>query len=539
MLSEILMTIKGLLVIGLAVYGFAALLRKEDAEWVKRAPLAIFLSILFIGMWGQTVWVVYAALLLIIPLLAKSRSDAAALYAVALVSCPSIKDKVAIGSVYLLPLSKFVFLSLGLWIAFLVKRRGAPTPGRSHFDIPILIIAFLELAQARSDSPTVVLRQTVITVLVVLLPYFAVSRSLTNATEVRRFTLAIALAGFVMAAVATVEGRLHWLIYKHIEATLHISSVMNPYLKLRAGVIRSPASFQESTSLGIYLALATVMLFAVRPNFASAGKWLLALAVMGLGLLSANSRGAFVALAIGVIAFDFYRRRYPDLLAKIAVGAGLFLMVLAAAQFSEFFASVLGRGSGEAGSADYRFLLWHRGLEEIAKHPLFGTSLQTAMNHLEDLRQGEDIIDIVNGYINYGLTAGYPGMVGLLLVFVSLCGAMLLMRRTTGVRLPISDSAGAVFAIAGYSIVSCFYGGFGGEASSPFYSVAALGSALWAMRRYAAAEEHGTAVNALKRVPPVQALIAADRAEAPSRNRRLRGLGLAEAPLQSTSDATA
>jgi len=538
MLSQILMTIKGLIVIGLAVYGFAALLRKEDAEWVKGAPLAIFLSIFVVGMWGYTVWVAYFALLLILPLLAKSRADAAALYVVALVSCPAIKYKVAIGSLYLMPLSKFVFLSLGLWIAFLSKRRAGPTPRRSHFDIPILIIAILELAQARSDSPTVVLRQSVVTLLVVLLPYFVISRSLNNTAEVRRFTLAIALAGFVMAAVATVEGRLHWLIYKHIEATLHIASHMNPYLKTRGGIIRSPASFPESTTLGIYLALSTVMLFAVRSKFASVWKWLLAVAVMGLGLLSANSRGAFVALAIGVLALDFYRRRYPDLIAKVGAGAGLFLIVVAAAQFSEFFASVLGRGSGEEGSADYRFLLWHRGLEEIAKHPLFGTSLQTAMDHLEDLRQGEDIIDIVNGYINYGLTSGYPGMVGLLLVFVSLALAMLIMRRTTGVRLPISDSAGAVFAISCYSIVSCFYGGFGGEASSPFYVVTALGSALWSIRRYAAAEEHGPAVDALKRLPPVQALIAADRAEAPSRSRRLRGLGLAEAPMQSASDAT-
>jgi len=235
---------------------------------------------------------------------------------------------------------------------------------------------------------------------------------------------------------------------------------------------------------------------------------------MGLGLLSANSRGAFVALAIGVIAFDFYRRRYPDLLAKVAVGAGLFLMVLAAAQFSEFFASVLGRGSGEAGSADYRFLLWHRGLEEIAKHPLFGTSLQTAMNHLEDLRQGEDIIDLVNGYINYGLTAGYPGMIGLFLVFASLCMAMLVVRRSTGVKLPISDSAAAVFAISGYSIVSCFYGGFGGEVSSPFYGVCAVGSVLWSIRRSAAVADHDATEPSIRRITPIQALITADRSRA-------------------------
>lgn len=528
MLSHILMTIKGVLVIALAVYGFAALLRREDAEWVKRAPLAIFVSIYVICMWGYTVWIPYAALLLIIPLLAKSRSDAAALFAVAFVSCPPIKYKIAIGSVYLLPLSKFVFLALGLGIAFLIKRGGASVVRRKHFDIPILLIAILELAQARSDIPTVVLRQTVITILVVLLPYFLISRSLNNAAEVRRFTLALGLAGFVMAAVATVEGRLHWLIYKQIDAYLDIVTRINPYMKLRAGFLRSPASFTESTSLALFLALATIMLFAVRSNFASAWKWLIALAVMGLGLLSANSRGAFVALAIGLPAFDFYRRRYPDLLAKVAAGAGLFLIVLAAAQFSAFFASVIGQGSGTEGSADYRFLLWHRGLEEIAKHPLFGTSLQTAMDHLEDLRQGEDIIDIVNGYINYGLTSGYPGMLGLLLIFVSLCLGMLIVRRSIGVKLPISDSAAAVFAISTYSIVSCFYGGFGGDNSVAFYLVCAVGSALWALRRAPASDQYGAATVAITRASGIQAVIAADRAEAEARSLRLKRSSSAE-----------
>lgn len=535
MLSDLIMTVKGTLVIALAVYGFSTFLRREDAEWVRRAPLGIFISMFVIGMWGQTVWVPYAALLCIIPFLAKSRADAAALYAVALVSCPSIKYKIAIGSIYLMPLSKYVFLALGLWIAYLVKRRGSPVLNRVRFDIPILIIAFLELAQARSDSPTVVLRQTVFTVLVVLLPYFVISRSLNNSADVRRFTLAIALAGFVMAAVATVEARLHWLFYKHIEAVLHISSVMNPYLKLRAGEVRSPASFMESTSLALFLALATIMLFAVRANFASRTKWLIALAVMGLGLLAANSRGAFVALAIGLPAFDLYRRRYAELAVKIAAGAGLFLIVLAAAQFSAFFASVIGKGSGEMGSADYRWLVWHRGLEEIAKHPLFGTSMDTAIANLEDLRQGEGIVDLVNGYINYGLTSGYPGMVGLFLVFSSLCLVMLAARRAIGVKLQISDAAAAVFGIAGYSIVSSFYSGFGGETGSPFYMVCAVGSALWALRRSAVADEHGGVVAPSRRVPPVHALIAADRAEARSRSRRLRGAALDEAPLESAS----
>jgi len=284
----------------------------------------------------------------------------------------------------------------------------------------------------------------------------------------------------------------------------------------------------------LFLAMATVMLFAVSSNFASVGKLCIALAVMALGLLSANSRGAFVALAIGLPLLDLYRRRYSELFVKVAAGAGLFLIVVAAAQFSTFFASVLGKGTGEAGSADYRWLLWHRGLEEIAKHPFFGTSLQTAMDHLEDLRQGEDIIDLVNGYINYGLTAGYPGMVALLLVFVSLSIAMLAMRRGIGSSQFIGDAAGAVFGISTFSILSTFYGGFGGE-STPFYMICALGSAAWALRRSAATDQYGAGTVAVRTTTPTRALIEADRAAAQTRSFRLRRLDAVEPPAVSAN----
>ncbi len=68
-----------------AVYGFAALVRKADVAWIKRAPLWLFLSMYFVGMWGHTYWVAYFALMLALPIAAKSRGEAAALFAVLVV----------------------------------------------------------------------------------------------------------------------------------------------------------------------------------------------------------------------------------------------------------------------------------------------------------------------------------------------------------------------------------------------------------------------------------------------------------------------
>jgi len=515
MLSMIVMTLKGLLLLATATLGFAALLRREDAAWVKRAPLWIFLAMFLIGMWGQSYWIAYAALFLALPLLARSRADAAALYCVLLVSLPQLSQQITVGSLYLMETSKYLVCALGLATAFIMKRSEAPVLRGARFGLPILLIVVLEVAQARDPSVTATIRQCLPILFAILLPYFILSRSLTTAEDVRRFLLAFALAGFVMAVVATAEARLHWLIYKQIEGHLHIHVSVNAYSKLRAGMLRAPAAFPESTALGTFLVLAFMATLALRDTFASRGKWYLVLFVLTLGLVSANSRGAFIALAVGLLAWDIYCRRYARLGLKIAAAGGIYFFALFAAQFSRFFAAMVGKGSGTEATSDYRMLLLRRGMEEIHKHPYLGQNLKTALSNLQDLRQGEGIIDLVNGYISYGLTLGYPGLIGLLMAFVSLCLAMWVGRSRFGANPALLEPAACVFAVAALSIVNTFLTAFGGVGSTSFYQMCGLGGALWAMRRLAPAakgEEAGAV--APVRLSGVAALIAADRARA-------------------------
>lgn len=513
MLSMILMTVKGLLILLAAVYGFAALVRREDAAWIRKGPLAIFLVMFTIGMWGHSYWVAYAALFLALPILAKSRADAAALYCVLTVSMPQLIQQLSAGSIYLISGSKYLFCALGLTLAFLINRGQQRVSSQARFGLPILIMVVLELAQARDPSATATIRQAVPILINILLPYFILSRSLNTSEDVRRFLLAFALAGFVMAAVATVEARLHWLIYKQIDGLLHIENTINAYSKLRAGTLRAPASFPESTSLGLFLDLAFMATLALRDTFASRGKWYLVLFVLLLGLISANSRGAFVALAIGLVAWDLYCRRYGQLVIKLGAAGGAYLFALSAAQFSSYFAAMVGKDSGTAGTADYRRLLIQRGMEEIHRHPWLGENLKSALSSLEDLRQGEGIVDLVNGYINYGLTLGYPGMIGLGLVFLSLCVAMLLIRKNVRRNPQLLEPSACVFAIAALNLVNSFFTGFGGVGSTAFYQICALGSALWAIRTMAPAvqTESGETASAPQRPSGLAALIAADR----------------------------
>ena len=514
MLSQIIMMAKGAILLSIAVYAFAALLRSDDAKWVKAAPLKIFVGLYVIGMLAPVVWLPYLACLAAIPLLSKSRADAAAIYVVTLLALPTLNFKIVLGSHYLFTVTKYTFCALGLAIAYFSK----PAPSvRLHrrFDIPIVIVLMLEFAEARNTDLVEMTREYLPTLFTIAVPFYLLSRALNTREDVRRFALALVLGGFVLAIVATVEARSHWLVYSQIEAHLHLGSRVNVYQQVRGGMLRAPGSFPESTSLGAFLAAASIAVLAMRSSFATRWKWYVALGIVLIGLIAPNSRNALLGVGIGFILFDFYRQRWGRLLTVTGVGAGLYLTLLAAAQFSSYAANLIGKGEETRSSNDYRMLLFKRGMEEVQKHPLLGTTMKKALDNLQDIQQGQHIIDLVNGYITYGLTSGYAGMAGLLMVFVSLILAMLVARRRLKPDPVLSDLAALTFAVAGFMILIAAFTSFGGVGSTYFYLVAVLGSSLWALRRTAASPRQSSEQAAVvSRAQGIRAMILADRERA-------------------------
>src|SRR4051794_32563761 len=100
MLSPILMTVKGLILLFGAVEMFCYCINKDDAQWVKGAPRTILLSLFVIGMWGHFVELVYCGLFLIIAFLPKSRAEAAAIFAVTAVAIPILSYNVYLGPLF-------------------------------------------------------------------------------------------------------------------------------------------------------------------------------------------------------------------------------------------------------------------------------------------------------------------------------------------------------------------------------------------------------------------------------------------------------
>jgi hypothetical protein len=523
MIQQLFMTIKGAVLLFFAVQAFAYLLKREDADWVKGAPLKIFVGFFCIGMLCHSVWLFYLAIFLAIPLFAKNRAEAAALYVIVYLAAPVTFYKMTLHGSYLMPANKYLFATLGLTIAYLRNRNAGPKPRLlAHFDLSMALIVVLEISQARDADLNLMTRQLIPILQNIVLPYYFLSRSLTSWEDVRKFMLALALGGFVLAVVATAESHLHWLLYKQIEANLHATAQTNAFQQVRGGMIRSPVTFPESTSLGNFLALGGVAMLTMRSAFPSRRNWYFACAIMMVGLVAPNSRGAYFGIIIGYLAFDFYMKKWGPLFVKIGAAAALYTVGLVVATRSQFVAEMMGKGDASRGSTDYRVRLFTRGMEEIHKHPMLGTTMKKALDNLEDMRQGQHIIDLVNGYISYGLTLGYPGIFGLAGVFVTLCLAMLAARSRFNAN-PIGRNAGAlVFSVSLFMIPVIAFTSFGGESTTYFYIICALGSAVWALRRVPVQQEGGD-LEPVAVGPPIRALILADREAARARRNSADG----------------
>ncbi|WP_174275097.1 O-antigen ligase family protein [Sphingomonas bacterium] len=483
MLSSIIMGIKGGVFIAAACWLFARLLRPEDAKWIRGAPTFLAIFIFVLGAFAYNVWLYYVVLLFLIPWKARSRAEAVALYPIALVSLPAMTVYIAAGGMMISPVDKWLVFAIGMVITMFIRRkRGGRVTG--YLDIAWLMLFGLEFVQARGMNLTSAIRTWTTPVIALTIPYFVVSRNLKSVEDIRRVFLAFSFVGFVLGFISLIETTTHWLIYQSLYETLHLPrGGVSLYLKIRSGLLRAPTSFDESTSFGLFLAFTMMFCMAGRDVFKKKRGWLIALGVMFLGTVAANSRNAWVALAIGLPLYDLYRKRYASLGAKIGLIAIAYGTLMLAAEFSPYVATLTGQTADTSSTAEYRRLLLQRGLEEARKHPWTGTSLDEVLGNLQDMKQGEGIVDLVNGYLSYALTAGYGGAAALLMAFLLPCLLMFAKARSLAYDPRLQRYGAAICAIAGFSIVTTFNTSFGGKSITFYILTIAIGTAILSIKR--------------------------------------------------------
>lgn len=432
-------------------------------------------TLVFVALLMPNIWFTFALLLVLLPVVARDKADAAALYVVALVALPTLSVFLQAGSTGLLAIDNYKILSLGLLIAALIK----PGPrGRISWmgAVPVLLMVVLDsIALGRGQNATSMLREVSQSLLHWLLPFVAISLAVSRMEDVRRVVIAFIASAGALCVVAAYQAKTFWPIYESIVSHYGIELTISQGSKIRGGLMRAGASFEESTSFAWYLAIVLMLTIQSREQFRSRVHFFAVLALIGLGLLLTQARGPWLGAAIGLVLLDVYNRRFARAAIKVLAAGACYIAAIGFADRFGMFSDVLSRTGSAQTTIDYRAQLLTRGLHEIRANPILGYDLATVQAHLADLRQGEGIIDFVNTYVYYGLLTGVPGAALFGLTFLWAGWAASRQPRERGRA--VNRTAPVLFALSGMTLVTAATSGFSGNMTTFFAILIALGVA--------------------------------------------------------------
>jgi O-antigen ligase len=454
------------LVIGAAIFRLAkpiALCFGTERDFVRRRNLWFALTVAEFAI--PNFW---AFVLVAIPILIWGRrkdTNPTALYLLLLHAIPPITmDIPVVGINALFRLDNYRLLSFFVLIptAWRLRQSKDLARLRALTAMDILLIAYGALQVALyvvpdmpdqaflHDSATNVLRRAFLFYVDVYVLFFVVSRSLSNRRALAEAQAAFCVSCAVMAAVAIFESMRHWLLYVDIAIRWKGVPGAGIYL-MRGNSLRALASSANSLSLGYLLAIAFGLWLYLQSHVEPMRKRIIVVLLYWLGLLATYSRGPWLSALVIYFAFAALS---PGASSRLFKATGVALLVAAAISLSplgERIASVtpfLG-GSVDVGSIVYRQRLAARSWELIREHPFFGDQLM--YSKMEDLRQGQGIIDLVNTYAEVALQYGLIGLalfVGFILV------GLFKVYRLARATVPCDPD----LALLGVSLVACILG---------------------------------------------------------------------------------
>jgi hypothetical protein len=309
----------------------------------------------------------------------------------------------------------------------------------------------------RLDSISIWLRQSFLVFIDLVLPYFAIRRSVRSVKDIEDIMASFVVAMVVLALLAVFETLKHWLLFAHVEELW--DALGRPVLLLRGDTLRAQVTAGHSIVMGNAFAMALGLMLYLRmrvPGSSWSGVGLLALlaiAALMAGLVATVARGPWLGAVIIFIVFNALGPRAGVRFAKAAVALGVLFTGLMLSPWGDGFVNLLPFiGSDTDGAVGYRQQLAEVSWRIILNNPLFGSV--DFRSQMESVRNGEGIIDIVNAYAGIGLNSGFTGLllfVGFFVAVLGRCLSAVLQSRRTNPELALMG--GCLFACVAASLV--------------------------------------------------------------------------------------
>lgn len=441
----------------------------------------------------------YAAVAAPVMLWATQRDpNPAALYLVLLFAVPHAEvpvPSVLVHELFDLSHPRLLALTLLAGTAWRLHRQRGTSPGLGDW----LVVGYIVLAvglMVPHDSATHSLRRVFLFCVDNLVLFYVFSRIRPEVGALRDVLGAWVMSGLLLAPVGVVETLRSWLLYNGIGDQWDAPSVF-AYL-LRGDLLRAQATTGHSLTLGYWLAMSWGFFLLLQRDWTSRWIRLLAGALLIAGLGAALSRGPWITAVLMTMVFMVLHPRGAGAAIKGVAAVTLALTLALASPVGEQIIGLLPFvGNVDAANVEYRQRLFETTLPLILANPIGGNP--DVLSNLESLRQGQGIIDLVNGYILVALYYGLGGLAlfaGLLLAAAA--RALAAWRHWRRIDEGAALCAASLFAAMAASIFFIATAGFG----LPTYLLAGI---CFSVARMAGARQCGAAAVARQPLMSVRA----------------------------------
>ena len=454
-------------------------------------------------------WVYAVAAILLATRAALKDSNPCALYILLFPVIPPIEIPVPmIGMPYLFMVNNAMLLSFCVLAPLALhvyrSRREHKDHALQFMDYCLLayglLTAVLYVHNVRFDgglypaSVTDCLRRAFVFFFETFIPYFAISRAGANRRKLIDMMATYCLGCALLAAIGIFEALKHWLLYGEMALRLGGAGPTQIYL-MRGESLRAMASAGHAMALA-YMLVPAYGLWLYLQNRLDSRRWRIGGTILFWGgLFAAYTRGAWIGAVLVYFLFAALQPRSFSKLFKAAGGALIVGTLIYLSPLGDKIVSVIPWLGGEVDNYNvlYRERLWDRSWQIIQGSPILGD--QEAMLKMQDLRQGEGIVDLVNTYVGILLDNGFLGLaLFLFFILAALFKAWAASRRTM--------SSDEDLCLIGASLAACIVtmlvmfenGSFGGEPAQLFYVLAGLAAGYGVMVRSSRRDHQATRV---------------------------------------------
>lgn len=405
----------------------------DEGSWVRRRNLWVLLCI--VAFLSGNYWLLSALTFAIVLATHTKDSNSVALYLALLCAVPAYDARMpgfaGIESLFTVNHIRILALALLLPVAIKLYKARHTRPSRSpRTDFFFLAFVAWVILRTFMDLPlTQFMRESFGVVLDMVLPYYVASRYFTSTKQIRESMAAYVAVAIVMAVIGIFETGVFWLLYYDLYSLLNLPSGDQVGYRIRDGwgVLRAQASLTHPIVFGYVVMIAVAFLACLYPKMQPRWRyWVGFLALLG-GLFASMSRGPWVGAFATLVIFMLLDPSTFRSLSRLFYSAVAAMILLFLTPFGDsIIDNIPFVGSLNSDTVDYRVRLVETSVEVLAETPLMGNRFYMQDPRMEEMRQGEGIIDVVNTYLQVAMPYGLIGLSFFLLTFMS---AILSIRK--------------------------------------------------------------------------------------------------------------